>query len=181
MTDSQRISVIRWVWFWICSLLVAVLCLFSFLVRVVMIQVLQIHFYGAQMPWITEKVLFAGPLYPESDFACIIVILTTFVGLAVFLRGQAKDAYLSNAPAAVALITIAYIMLLNFCFLLPFIPVITHLSSDPNYASTPHAHLPDPDIPPDLWLIGSFVYLIIVVVGIVALKRKEKRIEQIGK
>ena len=66
------------------------------------------------MPWITGKVLFAGPLYPESDFACTIVILTTFVGLAVFLQGHAKDAYLSNAPVVIALMTGAYLMLLNF-------------------------------------------------------------------
>ncbi len=181
MSDFQRISIIRWAWFWICSLLVAVLCLFSCLVRVVMIQVLQIHFYGAQMPWITGKVLFAGPLYPESDFACTIVILTTFVGLAVFLQGHAKDAYLSNAPVVIALMTGAYLMLLNFCFLLPFIPVLTHLSSDPNYTSTPHAHLPDPETPPEFWLIGSIAYLIFVVIGIIVLKRKEKRLEQIGK
>ena len=161
MSDLKT-SAGKWIWFCVQVIALCALLLTTVLLRRVMIEVHDDVFKGMPMPWVTRKMLYFGPIYLSSSVAFVLCAAATLLAIPILLRDTARKLYLAHAPVTILTLSISYIVFIFCSFILCFITIIEKLYTSDD--SRPPGPIPDPVIPPWIWLVITIIYLAIVAV-----------------
>jgi hypothetical protein len=173
MNTPQKTTFAQWFWFLLQTALIGLFVLVSIGVRVAMINIYSQRFPGAQFPWITHLVLFTGPLHLETIYATLVFVVTTLITANILMKGHQRSAFMAQSPITLLWLSLAYLALLCFVFLLCFMKSDTGLYSSGNEPPSP---IPEPSIPPSYWLAASLVYLVAMLVIVFLIQKKRKNV-----
>jgi len=172
MNDSPKTTTTQWFWFILQTALIALFVLISTGLRIAMINLHAQQFKSMPYPWITNIVLFSGPLHLETIYATLIFVVTTLIAVNILLKGNQRSVFMSQVSITLLWCSLIYLTLLCFVFSLCYYRVDTRLYNSDN--PPPPAPIPDSSTPPQFWFIASLIYLVAMLVVVLWVHKRRK-------